>query len=79
MDISPKSKTLKQDSNKITYLKVCKESEELKKLFDNNYLDMFQKYYLNFINDGNHIMEINGLKITLSPKTETFFNLLKKM
>ena len=27
MDISPKSKTLKQDSNKITYLKVCKESE----------------------------------------------------
>jgi len=78
MDISPKSKLLKQDSNKITYLKVCKESEELKKLFGLNYLDMFQKYYLNFINDGNHIMEIDGLKITLSPKTETFFYLLNK-
>jgi len=79
MDISPKSKILKQDSNKITYLKVCKESEELKKLFDINYLYLFQKYYLNFINDGKHIMDIDGLKITLSSKTETFFNLLKKM
>jgi len=78
MDISPKSKILKQDSNKITYLKVCKESEELKKLFDKNYLYLFQKYYLNFINDGKHMMEIANFKITLSSKTETFFNLLKK-
>ena len=61
MDIS-QSKLLKQDSNKITYLKVCKESEELTKLFGLNYLDMFQKYYLNFINDGKHMMEIDGFK-----------------
>ena len=66
------------DTNKITYFKVCKESEELKKLFDKNYLYLFQKYYLNFINDGKHMMEIDNFKITLSSKTETFFNLLKK-
>ena len=78
MDISPKNRILKQDTNKITYFKVCKESPELKKLFDKNYLSLFQKYYLNFINDGKHIMEIDDLKITLTPKTETFFNLIKK-
>lgn len=33
---------------------------------------------MNFINDGKHMMEIDDLKIILSPKTETFFNLLKK-
>ena len=78
MDISPKNKILRQDTNKITYFKVCKESGELKNLFNKNYLDLFIKYYLNFINDGNHIMEIDGFKITLSSNTETFSNLLKK-
>ena len=78
MDISPKNKILKQDTNKITYFKVCNESGELKNLFNKNYLDLFIKYYLNFINDGNHIMDIDGFKITLSSKTETFSNLLKK-
>jgi len=78
MDISPKNRILKQDTNKITYFKVCKESQKLKKLFDKNYLYLFQQYYLNFINDGKHIMEIDDLKITLTPKTETFFNLIKK-
>jgi hypothetical protein len=78
MDISPKNKILKQDINKITYLKVCNESKELKNLFDQNYLYLFVKYYLSFINDGKHIMEIDDFKVTLSPKTETFYNLLKK-
>jgi hypothetical protein len=78
MDISPKNKILKQDSNKITYFKVCKESGKLKNLFDKNYLDLFIKYYLSFIDDDKHIMEIDGFKIALSPKTETFSNLLKK-
>ena len=78
MDISPKNKILKKDSNKITYFKVCNESGELKNLFDKNYLDLFIKYYLSFIDDDKHIMEIDGFKIALSPKTETFSNLLKK-
>ena len=78
MDISPKNKILKKDINKITYSKVCKESKELKNLFDKNYLYLFKKYYLSFIDDGKYIMEINGFKITLSPTTQTFFNLLRK-
>ena len=36
------------------------------------------KKYFNFVDDGNHIIDIDGFKITLSPKTETFSNLLKK-
>ena len=78
MDISPKNKILKQDANRNTYFKVCNESKELKNLFDKNYLYLFIKYYLSFIDDGKHLMEIDGFKITLSPKTETFSNLLKK-
>ena len=78
MDISPKNKIFQEDMNKITYLKVCEQSEELKKLFDKNYLYLIKKYYFNFVDDGSHEIDIDGFKITLSPKTETFSNLLKK-
>ena len=77
MDISPKNKIFQEDMNKITYFIVCKQSEELKKLFEKNYLYMIKKYF-NFVDDGNHVIDIDGFKINLSPKTETFNNLLKK-
>ena len=77
MDISPKNRIIQEDMNKITYFKVCKESEQLKMLFDKSYLYLIQKYF-NFVDDGNHVIDIDGFKITLSPKTETFYNLLKK-
>jgi hypothetical protein len=77
MDISPKNKIFQEDMNKITYHKVCEQSEELKNLFEKKYLYMIKKY-LNFVDDGNHVIDIDGFKITLSPKTETFSNLLKK-
>jgi hypothetical protein len=77
MDISPKNKIFQEDMNKITYSKVCEQSEELKKLFEKNYLYMIKKYF-NFVDDGNHVIDIDGFKIALSPKTETFSNLLKK-
>lgn len=78
MAISPKSKIFQEDMNKITYFKVCQESEELKTLFDKNYLYLIKNYYFNFKDDGNHIIDIDGFKFALSPKTEAFSNLLKK-
>ena len=77
MEVSAKNKVFQEDMNKITYLKVCEQSEELKNLFEKNYLYMLKKYF-NFVDDGNHVIDIDGFKITLSPKTETFSNLLKK-
>ena len=51
--------------------------EEIKKMFDKNYLYIFQKYYFGLKND---IKEINfeGIKIILSSKTKGFYHLLKK-
>jgi len=60
-------------------LKLIKESEELKKFFDLNYLYMLQKYYLNFINVGKHMMEIDGLKITLSQIKAEFKKIFKNV
>ena len=77
MKISPKNKLFGEDSNKETFIKVCKYSDILKKIFEKNYLYLFQKYYCCLINNKN-IIDLEGLKILLSPKTKTLFNLLKK-
>ena len=77
MKISPKNKKFGEDSNKKTFLEVCKHSDKLKKIFDKKYLYIFQKYYCNFLNGKNEI-DFEGLKMTLSSKTKTISNLLEK-
>ena len=77
MNISPKNKLYKQDTNKKTFIEVCKNSDILTKIFEKKYLYIFQKYYCKIGNDKKTI-DLEGLKIILSPKTKTLFNLLKK-
>ena len=78
MKISSKFKNFDENSNKQTLIKVCEESIELKKLFEKNYLYMFQKYYFNITNNNKDAIDLEGLKIVLSPKTRAYFHLLKK-
>ena len=75
--ISPKNKRFNQYENKETFNKVCKYSPFLKNFFGNNYLYIFQKYYCTIINKKNEV-DLDGFKITLSPKTKTLYNLLIK-
>ena len=77
MKISPKFKNFGENSNKETYIEVCKYSTKLKNFFDKNYLYIFQKYYCNIKNEKT-IVDVDGMKIALSPKTKTLFNLLNK-
>ena len=77
MNISPKNKLFKEDSNKKTFIEVCKFSDILKNIFEKKYLYIFQKYYCG-IKNNKKIIDLEGLKILLSPKTKTLFNLLKK-
>ena len=77
MKISPKNKLFKEDSNKKTFIEVCKFSDILKNIFEKKYLYIFQKYYCG-IKNNKKIIDLEGLKILLSPKTKTLFNLLKK-
>ena len=75
--ISPKNKRFSKFENKETLNKVCKYSPFLKKFFGNNYLYIFQKYYCTIINNKEEV-DIDGFKVTLSPKTKTLYNLLIK-
>ena len=77
MKISPKFKNFGENSNKETYIEVCKYSTKLKNFFDKNYLYIFQKYYCNIKNEKT-IVDVDGMKIAFSPKTKTLFNLLNK-
>ena len=77
MRISPKNKRFSKFENKETLNKVCKYSPFLKKFFENNYLYIFQKYYCTIINNKKEV-DIDGFKVTLSPKTKTLYNLLIK-
>ena len=77
MRISPKNKRFSKFENKETLNKVCKYSPFLKKFFGNNYLYIFQKYYCTIINNKEEV-DIDGFKVTLSPKTKTLYNLLIK-
>ena len=74
MKISPKNKKHGEDANKETFNEICQYSDKLKKLFEKNYLYIFQKYYCRIKNEVN----IDGIKIKLSPRTKTLFNLLDK-
>lgn len=77
MKISPKNKRFNEYENKETLNKVCKLCPFLKKFFENNYLYIFQKYYCTIINNKEEV-DLDGFKITLSPKTKTLYNLLIK-
>ena len=76
LKISPKNKNFSENSNKETFYQVCKNSDILKKIFDKKYLYVFQKYYCKVNN--NDTLDLEGLKITLSPKTRTLHYLLEK-
>ena len=77
MKISPKNKNFGEYSNKETLINVYKYSYKIQKIFDKNYLYIFQKYYCNIKNEQN-IIEIDDMKRTLSQKTRTLYNLLNK-
>ena len=77
MKISLKNRRLGENSNKDTFLEICKISPELQKFFDKNYLYIFQKYYYG-MNNNENIIDFDGLKVELSPLTKGFLNLLKK-
>ena len=77
MECSVKNKNYIENSNLKTYKEVCKLSPQFTKLFDLNYLYIFKKYFCGIENHQNMI-DFDGLKIKLSPKTKGLFNLLRK-
>ena len=77
MNISLKNKKLSKNLNKETYMEICKISPELQKFFDKNYLYIFQKFYCRLKKNQN-IIDIDGIKVELSPLTKGFLYLLEK-
>ena len=77
MQISSKNKNFEENHNQNIYFRVCKASEELERLFEKNYLYIFQKFYFCLKEDEN-VIDIDGIQINLSPKTKGFYHLLKK-
>ena len=77
MKISSKNKNYGENLNKETLSKICKISPELQKLFEKNYLYIFQKYYC-ALEINQDIIDFDGLKIELSPLTKGILNLLRK-
>ena len=77
LEMSRKKRKLNDYSNKQTYLEICKMSPELKKFLEKNYLYLFQKYFCK-VNEEQDILEIDNLKIKLSPNTKGLSYLLRK-
>ena len=77
MKVSPKNRNFGEDTNKNSYILACQNSEEIKKIFDKNYLYIFQKYYYSLKKNEKKI-DLDGININLSPKTKGFYNLLGK-
>ena len=78
MDISIKNKNCENSYNKTLLEKIESSSPNLSKLFEMNYLELFEKYY----NKGNPLNEIvyENIIINLSEKTKekAFCNLIDK-
>ena len=76
MDISIKNKKSVNSYNRALLEKIEKFSPSLSKLFEINYLELFEKYY----NKGNPLDKIvfENLNVNLSEKTKTFYNLIDK-
>ena len=53
MKISPKNKKHGENENKETFNEICQYSDKLKKLFEKNYLYIFQNYYCRIKNEVN--------------------------
>ncbi len=77
MKISKKYKKFPEDYNKIKFNEICNQYPLLKKFFDLNYLEVFQHYYYNNQKLLNHII-FEGINVTLSPKTKSFYYLMEK-
>ena len=74
LDISKKYTKYKKNTNSASLDVLCKKSKWLKKnYFEMNFLDLFNYYY----NNGKILDKVNieGINITLSDKTKTFYHL----
>ena len=67
-----------EETNKKNYEHICKEFPSLKNFFVQNMIDIFKNYYCKNKNDINNMFDFNGIKIVLSSKTKTFYDLLEK-
>ena len=76
LEISDKYKRYNKNTNKELHEKVISSSEWLTNLFQMKFLDLF-KYYYNREKPLNKIIFENK-KIILSPKTKSFYELLKR-
>ena len=77
LDISPKNRSLEENSNIKTFMEICGLSHELERLFNKNYLYLFQKYFCE-IKSNQDTIDCDGFKIKLSQNTKGLFNLLNK-
>ena len=75
-DASPKNKTCGSNINKIIYNKLCEKCPNLKyNYFNKIFKEFFIEYYYN---KNERFILINGVKVILSNKTNTFNNLIQK-
>ena len=68
----------KEETNKKNYEHICKEFPSLKNFFEQNMIDIFKNYYCKNKNDINNMFDFEGVKINISSKTKTFYDLLEK-
>jgi hypothetical protein len=68
----------KEETNKKNYEDICKEFPSLKNFFEQKMIDIFKNYYCKNKKDINNMFDFNGVKIKLSSKTKTFYDLLEK-
>ncbi len=75
-DASPKNKTCGSNINKIIYNKLCEKCPNLKyNYFNKIFKEFFIEYYYN---KNERFILINGVKVILSNKTNTFNDLIQK-
>jgi len=67
-----------EETNKKNYEHICKEFPSLKNFFEQNMIDIFKNYYCKNKNDINNMFDFEGVKINISSKTKTFYDLLDK-
>ena len=67
-----------EETNKKNYEHICKEFPSLKNFFEQNMIDIFKNYYCKNKKDINNMFDFEGIKIKLSSKTKTFYDLLEK-
>lgn len=77
LEFNVKQKYFAKNHNEKTFSYVCEKSAFIKKVFELNYLFIFQKYYFN---GGLELkeFEFDNEKIKLSPQTKSYFFLKKK-